>query len=82
MDGHAKCSERGAVMLAFPLDRLDATWAAWHHAKAFLAILGDYFRQGKPLFEALGREARKRWVNRKHDLDYLVSLTLLAIGLP
>ncbi len=58
----------------FPLDRLDETWVAWHHAKAFLAILCDYLRQGKPSFESLGREALKRWVNRKHDLDYLISL--------
>lgn len=58
----------------FPMERLDTTWVAWHHAKAFLAILCDYIRQGKPSFEVLGAGASKRWINRKHDLDYLVSL--------
>jgi hypothetical protein len=54
--------------------RIDDKWVAWHHYKAFLAVLCDYLRQGQPVFAELGEGAKKRWVNIKHDLDYLISL--------
>jgi hypothetical protein len=55
---------------------VDENWVTWHHYKAFLAVFCDYLRQGQPVFAKLPDKARKRWINIKHDLDYLISLAL------
>jgi hypothetical protein len=53
---------------------IDDKWVAWHHYKAFLAVFCEYLRQQQPDFSKLAEPAKKRWINIKHDLDYLISL--------
>lgn len=59
----------------FPVDLVDQKWLAWYHYQAILAFLCEYLRQDSPRFEDLLPEAQHRWINRKHDLDYLISLS-------
>lgn len=54
---------------------IDDSWLAWHHYKAVLCATCEWIRQDCPRFEDLGENARHRWINRKHDLDYLIALS-------
>lgn len=49
-------------------------WIAYHVAKSYLAMFCDHVRQGATCTADIQGKARKRWVNRKHDLDYLICL--------
>ena len=64
----------GGPPVPSPAD-VDDTWVTWHHYKAFLAMFCDWLRRDAPdSFEDLSDKAKKRWINIKHDLEYLVSL--------
>lgn len=50
-------------------------WIAWHHYKSYIAFLCEYLRlNGTTEFNKLPAETQKKWINRKHDLDYVISL--------
>jgi hypothetical protein len=70
-----RCMRDGTSPCPFPAERVDQTWLAWHHYKGMLAFLCEYLRQGSPRFEDLAANVQHRWINRKHDLDYLISLS-------
>jgi len=56
-------------------DRVYPTWIAWHHYKSYIAFLCEYLRlNGTTEFNKLPASTQKKWINRKHDLDYVISL--------
>ena len=65
----------GSSPCPFPAERVNEGWIAWHHYKATLAAICELLRQGSPSFENLAQPAQNRWINRKHDLDYLITLS-------
>jgi len=49
-------------------------WVLWHFSKSLLTVVCDCLRLGKNTFGKLSKGHRKRLINVKHDLDYLVLL--------
>ena len=49
-------------------------WVLWHFSKSLLTVACDCLRQGKDTFRKLSKGHRKRLINVKHDLDYLILL--------
>lgn len=49
-------------------------WVLWHFSKSLLTVFCDCLRQGKNVFGKLSKGHRKRLINVKHDLDYLILL--------
>ena len=49
-------------------------WVLWHFSKSLLTVVCDCLRLGKNAFGKLSKGHRKRLINVKHDLDYLVLL--------
>ena len=49
-------------------------WVLWHFSKSLLTVFCDCLRLGKNAFRKLSKGHRKRLINAKHDLDYLVLL--------
>ena len=69
------CDE--AIRTLAPSDvspQLDGNWVTWHVARSTLVLFCDYVRQGTTNTADMTCKTRKRWVNRKHDLDYLICL--------
>jgi len=59
----------------FHSGRVNPKWIAWHHYKSYIAFLCEYLRlNGTTAFNKLPESTQKKWINRKHDLDYVVSL--------
>lgn len=56
------------------LEAVTPDWMTWHAVKSYLALVCDYVRQGETDFAEIQAKARKKWVNRMHDLDYLILL--------
>jgi hypothetical protein len=54
---------------------VDDNWMSRHIFQSQLALLCDYIRTGTPDIPKLSEGARKRWINRCHDLDYLTMLS-------
>ena len=48
-------------------DVIDDSWITWHICKSLLAVSCDYRHEGEQTFG-------KKFINAKHDLDYLISL--------
>ena len=53
---------------------VDDNWTIWHFGKSTLVVLCDSQRQGKDTFKKIPEKFKKRLINTKHDLDYLISL--------
>ncbi|MCK6469037.1 MAG: hypothetical protein L6Q53_12690 [Candidatus Brocadia sinica] len=54
---------------------VNVQWVAWHHYKSFIAFFCEYLRLNETNdFSKLPTLTQKKWINRKHDLDYVVSL--------
>ena len=49
-------------------------WVLWHFSKSLLTVFCDCLRQGKNAFGKLSKGHRKRLINVKHDLEYLILL--------
>ena len=49
-------------------------WVLWHFSKSLLTVVCDCLRLGKSTFGKLSKGHRKRLINVKHDLDYLILL--------
>lgn len=56
-------------------DDVDDTWTIWHFGKSTLVVLCDSQRQGEDTFQKkISEKFKKRLINTKHDLDYLIAL--------
>lgn len=53
------------------LDDVDDSWVIWHEGKSHLVLLCESQRRGA---DAMKNISKKRLINAKHDLDYLISL--------
>ena len=49
-------------------------WVIWHFSKSLLTVFCDCLRLGKDTFRKLSKGHRKRLINVKHDLEYLILL--------
>lgn len=49
-------------------------WVLWHFSKSLLTVFCDCLLQGKDAFSKLSKGHKKRLINVKHDLDYLILL--------
>ena len=54
---------------------VDDNWMSRHIFQSHLALFCDYLRSGAPDIPSLPEGAKKRWINRFHDLDYLTMLS-------
>ena len=64
----------GTVSLNLNPQDVNEKWVLWHFSKSLLTVFCDCLRQGKDTFRKLSKGHKKRLINVKHDLDYLILL--------
>lgn len=64
----------GTVSLNLNPQDVNEKWVLWHFSKSLLTVFCDCLRLGKDTFRKLSKGHRKRLINIRHDLDYLILL--------